>query len=371
MIRALSIIVAGLPFASAAVLSAVGSWRIATRINAGAATLQFAVACALVWHARDPAARLVLLTAFVAMTTSWSGCYDDALRSLDRRSLRRYHAGYQALIGAIQLALLADSLFVSWLALVAAVAAAAVVTGAAPRLLILCGIGLMLALLGTLLPDPAPGRADIFLLLGYAALAGLPPLHSWLANAAAQAVPPGAIIVTTLLPNVPLLLFVRAGIEPDLLVALGLVSLLLGAIALLAHADMRRTVAFAGMAQLGMIVFAIGIGATLAAWLHMALLALARAAVLETNGNDVASWLTLGLLPLYALYLLAGPTVAIAAWLLLPLAVGVLLTVWPLLERCPTTTVHATPIWLQVAVIVVLAFAPGPLVTWLRAAAAG
>ena len=135
---------------------------------------------------------------------------------------------------------------------------------------------------------------------------------------------PAAIIVT-LLANVPLMLFMRLDIAPGLLIAFGLASLLPGAVALFARLDRRRTVALAGMAQLGMVVFAIGIGARQVAWLHMTLLALARSAVLQSHGDDMLAWLALALLPLYALYLLAGPTVAVAAWLLVPLAAGALL----------------------------------------------
>ena len=133
MTDVLPIMVVALPFASAVLLALVGSWRIGTWINAGSASLQFVVACALAWSVGEAAA-LVVLTAFVAMTTSWFGRRDLAAalaaRSLGRRRARLYHVGYQALVGAMQLAVLADDPTVTWLALVAAVAAAVVVTGA-------------------------------------------------------------------------------------------------------------------------------------------------------------------------------------------------------------------------------------------------
>jgi hydrogenase-4 component F len=379
---AIPIIAVALPFVSAAVLAVVGPWRIGTWINAGSASLQFVVACALVSHGDAAATHLVLLTAFVAMTTSWFGGRDVA--ALPGPRSRVYHVGYQALVGAIQAAVLADDLILTWLALVIAVAAAAAMTGsvrgpaaaaAASRLVRQCAIGLMLALLGTLLIDLAPGAAGLFLLLGYGALAGLVPLHSWLANAAAEGPAPAAIIVA-LLANAPLLLFMRLPIVRELLIAVGLVSLLAGAVALFAQLDRRRTVALAGMVQLGMVVFAIGIGARQAAWLHMTLLALARSAVLQAQCDDLVAWLALALLPPYALYLLAGPTVAVAAWLLVPLAAGVLLAVRALLERRPVGVaagwVAATPVGLQLALGVLLALAmPGPLAAWFRAVAAG
>jgi hydrogenase-4 component F len=376
---AIPIIVVALPLVSAAALAVVRPWRIGTWINAGSASLQFVVAGALVLHAHTVAADLTLLTAFVAMTTSWFGGRDIAAllaaQALTRRRSRVYHVGYQALVAAIQGAVLADDLLLTWLALVIAVAVAAAMTGsvrgpaaaeAASRLVRQCAIGLMLALLGTLLLDLAPGAAGLFLLLGYGALAGLVPLHCWLADAAAEGPAPGAIIVA-LLANVPLMLFMRLSIVPELLIAVGLVSLLAGAVALFAQLDRRRTVALAAMVQLGMVVFAIGIGATQAAWLHMTLLALVRAAVLQAQCDDLVAWLALVLLPPYALYLLAGPTVAVATWLLLPLAAGVLLAVWALLERrpvgLPAGWAATTPIRLQLVLVALLALAmPGPLV---------
>jgi hydrogenase-4 component F len=309
------------------------------------------------------------------MTTSWFGRRDLAAalaaRTLGRRRARLYHVGYQALVGALQLAVLADDPIVTWLALVAGVAAAAAVTGAvrgpaareaASRLAVQCGIGLLLALLGTLLLDPVPTLAGVFLLLGYGAVAGLIPLHPWPVSAAGEGLAPGAIIVTALLPNVPLVLFMRLGIAPALLVAFGLAVLLACAVATFTGVDWRRVATLAGMAQLGMVVFAIGVGARQAAWQHMTLLALARSAVLQSQGNDVFAWLTFAaLLPLYALYRLAEPTVAVAPVLLLPLAVGVLLAAVALTGRRPAGAtagwVAATPVWLQLAVIAVLAFA--------------
>ena len=228
---ALPLIVVALPFVSAMVLALVASWRIGAWINAGSASLQFVVAFALARRTGVAEAHLVLLTSLVAMTVSWSGRRDIArllaARSLNRRRVRFYHVGYQVLIGAIQGAALADDLVLTWLALVVAVAAAAVVTGAvrdaaasaaASRLLLLCGIGLMLALLGTLLLGMAPELASWFLLLGYAGAAGWCRCNVWMTTAAAEGMPPSAVIVTTLLPNVPMLLFMRLSIASGLLI---------------------------------------------------------------------------------------------------------------------------------------------------------
>ena len=426
---ALPSIVVALPFAAAAALSVVGSWRIGVWINAGSATLLFLLACLLPWHLHLTSSplrvgvtetHLVLLTSFVAMTTGWYSRREIpdflAARSLNRRRVQVYHVACQGLIGAILLALLSDSPALTWLALTIAVAAAAAVTGAvdgtaataaASRLLMLCGVGLMLALFGTLLLYLAAAArgggvlhiACIFLLLGYGALSGLVPLHAWLPGAASEGPAPGAIIVATLMVNAPLILFMRlitvvvpnSGLPGAMLMALGLVTLLLGACCLLAQSDTRRTVAFAGMAQIGIVAFAIGLGgsaATSIAVLLVTLLALARASVLQCQDaavsqmsavTRIAGMLVLALLPLFALFLLAGPAVDRSPWLLLPLGAGVLLTSSALLAQLPgqtslqsagtvAETIVLVPIWAQLGVVLLLAFAmPGPLADWFGA----
>lgn len=445
MIDALPVIIVALPFASAALLASIASWRMGILINAGAAALLFLLACLLPYqtyapltllHIGPPETHLVLLTSFIAMTTSWFSRRDVpaslASRSLNRRRVRLHHAACQALTGAILLALLTDNLMLTWLALVIASAAAACVTGAirghaathaASRLLLLCGAGLMLALLGTLLlyvavePHAAAlhwstlqstphhvatfDLACVFLLIGYAALASVAPLHAWLADAAAESVASGSIIVSALLVNAPLLIFMRlraamglpAGLPATVLIALGLLTLLLGVSSLFTQSDTRRTVAFAGIAQIGIIMVAIGIGgraATSAAWLCITLLALTRASVLQCQTlppTQLATWtrrsslLALAILPLFMLFLIAGSTV----WLLLPLGIGVLLTSALLFARMPilAPTVAAArggglsdlaalmPIWLQLALILLLAFAmPTPMLDWFTAMAA-
>lgn len=339
-------IVVALPFASAVLLAAIASWRVGIWINVGTSGLQFIAAGALVWGSDTVVTRLAALTAFVALTTSWFGRRDIVAslgaRLLDRRRPRLYHVSYQALVGGIQAAMLAERMILTWMALAVAVAAATAMTGAVrgeaaaaarSKLALYCGSGLMLALIGILLLDLTPGPAAFFLVVGYGALAGLVPLHAWLPAMSAASVAPGAIIVT-LMANAPMVLFMsRLHAAPELLIAFGLVSLLPTAVALFARLEWRRTIALAGIAQLGLVVFAIGVGATQAALVLLALLTLARSAVQQSRGESILAWLALVLLPLCALYLLAGPTAATSAWLLLPVAVGSLMVVWALLDR--------------------------------------
>jgi hydrogenase-4 component F len=414
-------IVVALPFASAASLACIGSWRAGVWTNAAASTLVFILACLLPWQLRTALpAHLALLTAFVAMTTSWFGWHDVraalAARRLDRRSTRHHHVACQTLLGAILLAVLSDSLAVTWLGTAIAVAAAVGLTAtvhsagaqrAAGRMLLMCGVGLMLALFGTLLLYLGPTHdaarlAAICLMLGYGGIAGLFPLHAWLADTIAEGTTHGAILIGALLVNVPLLVILRLRSAmadgPDapvaLLVVLGLATLLIAAFCLAARIDMRRRVAFAGTAQIGIVVLAFGLdsrAATFGGLLVMTMLTLSKLSALrclETAPTRAAvrtrtaSVLSLAGLPIVALFLIAGPTADYAPWLLLPLAAGVLLTTGALLGglrtlgaahdgSSPAGLLDLAPIWLQLALVALLAVAmPGPVVGWFRTMAA-
>jgi hydrogenase-4 component F len=363
--------IVALPFATAAVLAAVGSWRIGTWLNLGSAILLFLLTCALT--RQTPAAtQLVLLTSLVAMVAG--GFSVRVMRTaleqqvLNRRRVRLHHVACQGLVGAIMLALLSDFPALTWLALAIATCGAAAVTGAVrtreaaaatTHLHLLCGAGLMLALVGTLLLHlavephasllrwstlhaaiqhrPTFELACMFLVIGYAALAGLVPLHLWLPDAMEHGTLPGAVIVGTLMVNAPLLVFLYLGAATSgVLIAVGLASLLLGAASLFVETEPRRRVAFAGVAQLGVVAFAFAVGAAPAGLLYLTLLVLVRAAVLLSPGAPRARsafMMVLGILPLFALLLVAGDAVDRAPWLLLPLGAGVALTSWGLLRR--------------------------------------
>jgi formate hydrogenlyase subunit 3/multisubunit Na+/H+ antiporter MnhD subunit len=365
-------IVVALPFLSAAVLAVTGSWRIGAWINGGSAGLQFVVACALTYRVGGSATNFVLLAAFVAMTTSWSGQRDIAAAlaagSLSPWRVRLYHVGFQGVLGAVQAAALSAGQLPTWFAAVVGVAAAIALVRAmhdeaapvaAARLALHCSIGLLLALLGMLLLGGSGAGGGVFILVGFGALAGLVPLHAWLPAAVAVSLAPGAVMLA-LLADVPLLVFLQLDVDRWMLIGFGLLSLMTVSVTLLAPVDRLRGVALAAVAQLGIAVFAIGVGAKQAAWQHVALLALARSAVLQSQDSDLLAWMVFALLPLYALSLVAGSAASVAAWLLAPLGAGVLLLVWVLLQRRPSGMVtgwhEAAPVWLQLAVFALLAF---------------
>jgi hydrogenase-4 component F len=107
---------------------------------------------------------LVALTAFVAFTTSlFSRPYmriEKEHGRLNDKRLRLYHASYQIFIGAMLLALTTNNMGILWVSMEAATLATVLLVSlyrtpasleAAWKYFILCGVGIALALFGTIL----------------------------------------------------------------------------------------------------------------------------------------------------------------------------------------------------------------------------
>jgi hydrogenase-4 component F len=468
------------PALAALVLACVSSWRAGVWINLVGSVVTFGCALLLPWQVglRAPyllvdalSVHLALLTAFVGLTTSWfSVTYvrvEVARRRLDRRRLRLYHAMFQVFVGAMLLALLSDNLGVTWVAIEAATIAAVLVVGlprtaeaveASWKFFLICGVGIALALFGTIvlylaaLPALGPGTAAMswstllpaaarcdgtvlnlafaFLLLGYGTKAGLAPLHAWMPDAHAEGPTPVSAVLAGSILNVALCVLLRlrglmaanaavggGAIAPGTpLMALGLISVLMAAFSLWQRRDVKRFFAFSTIEQSGLAAFAFGLGgpvATFAGLLHITLHTLAKASVFQCVGRAaqlkggqrfvdiggllethrmLAITLAVGVIAVAALpplgvfaseFLIATETILRAPWLALPLGVGLLVGAWALLarlqmlclgaatpDRGPSPNVLAMlPVWLMLAVVLVLGLAmPTPVADWLRAA---
>jgi hydrogenase-4 component F len=197
---------------------------------------------------------------------------------------------------------------------------------AAWKYFILCGVGIALALFGTILMylaaqpvmgsgleamawasllqkvagcDPAIlNLAFVFLLVGYGTKVGLAPLHAWLPDAHAEGPTPISAVLSGLLLNVALyavlrfkmLLAANAGaIAPGpLMVTMGLSSLLLAGLMLYRRRDIKRFFAYSSIEHMGIITFAFGMGGPLANFaglLHMTMHSLTKSAIFFTVGH--------------------------------------------------------------------------------------
>jgi hydrogenase-4 component F len=260
---------------------------------------------------------LLLLAALVGVTTACFSAATVAREGFGPRASRAYHAAFQVFLGANHLALLADNLGLMWVAIEVATLSTVLMVAmhrtpaaieAAWKFFVLCGVGIALALFGTVVlalaaqPLVADGealsftvlmrvgaRADaglltlafIFLLLGYGTKAGLVPLHSWLPDAHAEGPTAISAVLSGLLLNTALHAVLRAkaivALNPavlppgPLLLAMGLASLLLAAFSLWRRRDARRLFAWSSIEHMGLAAIAFGLGgpAALAGLLHM------------------------------------------------------------------------------------------------------
>src|SRR5688572_18884167 len=258
---------------------------------------------------------LVTLTTFVAFTTSiFSASYighEIETGRLTPQFLRFYHALYQAMIGAMNVALVANNVGLLWVGLEVATLTTVMMVGiyrtpeaveAAWKYFILGSVGIALAFFGTILVylcaqevlgeglpamawdtmvysasafDPKLlSLAFIFLLVGYGTKVGLAPFHAWLPDAHAEGPTPISAVLSGLLLNVALYALLRfkmilaanaATLDVGVIVmALGPVSLVVAAFMLYRRRDIRRLVGYSSIERMGIMTTAIGIGGQLA-----------------------------------------------------------------------------------------------------------
>ena len=248
-----------IPAVTAAVLAILPGYWLSARLNI-LATLLTLLAATSLFFGRPQSGSYVLiddlnivfivLTTLVAFTTSvFSASYiahEIEIGRLTPVYLRFYHAMYQVLMFAINLALVANNIGLMWVAVELATLTTVLMVGiyrtheaveAAWKYFILGSVGIALALFGTILVylaarpvigegleamvwtvlithaasfDPALlNVAFVFLLLGYGTKVGLAPLHAWLPDAHAEGPTPISAVLSGLLLNVALYAVLR------------------------------------------------------------------------------------------------------------------------------------------------------------------
>ena len=337
-----------IPAGTAMLLAVLPGYRLTARINVLAALASFIVAFSLFFHrpgqgpyfhVDDLNNVFIVLTTFVGFTTSvFSASYIGHELEIGRLTpvfLRFYHAMYQVLMFAMNLALVANNIGLMWVAIELATLTTVLMVGiyrthealeAAWKYFILGSVGIALALFGTILVymaarpvmgegadamvwtslvvraaefDPALlNLAFVFLLLGYGTKVGLAPLHAWLPDAHAEGPTPISAVLSGLLLNVALYALLRfkmllavnpAALAPGpLLVTMGLISLVFAAFMLYRRRDIKRMFAYSSIEHMGIIAFAFGMGGPLANFaglLHMTMHSLTKSAIFFAVGH--------------------------------------------------------------------------------------
>jgi hydrogenase-4 component F len=344
------------PVAGALALALLRPLRWAGWLNVAVAAVTFGAALTLAWMVAVQGqvaglmfrvdafnVYLVALTAFIGLTTSIFSRpymrYVCATGKIGERGMRVYHSMYQAFMFTMLLALTTDNLGVLWVAVEGATLATVLLVSlyrtpeaveAAWKYFILCGVGIALALFGTVLTyfaaQHVPGDAEtgllwsalygrsgdldatvmrlafVFLLVGYGTKVGLVPMHQWLPDAHSEGPTPMSAVLSGLLLNVALYAVVRLKMLVDgslaatatphlagqLMMGFGLLSFLVAGLFLHRQRDIKRMFSYSSIEHMGLMTFAFGLGgplATFGALLHMLVHSFTKSAIFVTVGH--------------------------------------------------------------------------------------
>jgi hydrogenase-4 component F len=347
MIAAIDIVLV-VPAVAIPVLALVTNYRAGALINVSVSGVTFVGSLLLLVSERvrsdllivdDFNIFLIVLTTFVGFTTSiFSASYiahELETGRLTPAFLRFYHAMYQAMMWAMNLALLANNIGLMWVGVEVATLTTVMMVGiyrtpeaieAAWKYFMLGSVGISLAFFGTILVylvaqdvvgEGLPAMcwdllvagagqfeprllslAFVFLLVGYGTKIGLAPFHAWLPDAHAEGPTPISAVLSGLLLNVALYALLRfkmvLAANPAtlnvgaIMVALGLISLLFASLMLYRRRDIKRLFAYSSIEHMGIATLAFGMGGPLANFaglLHMTMHSLIKSAIFFTVGH--------------------------------------------------------------------------------------
>jgi hydrogenase-4 component F len=336
------------PALAVPVLALISDYRLGSIVNVIACGLSFGAGVALLFAAPGRGDLLivddfniffVVLTTLVGFTTSiFSATYiahEIEIGRITPAFLRFYHAMYQAMMGAMNVALVANNIGLMWVGVEVATLSTVMMVGiyrtpaaieAAWKYFILGSVGIGLAFFGTILIyltaqevlgegfaamswdllarnagrfDPRMmSLAFVFLLVGYGTKVGLAPFHAWLPDAHAEGPTPISAVLSGLLLNVALYALLRfkmvLAANPAtlnvgaIMMALGLISLIFAAFMLYRRRDIKRLFAYSSIEHMGIATFAFGIGgpiANFAGLLHMTMHSLTKSAIFFAVGH--------------------------------------------------------------------------------------
>jgi hydrogenase-4 component F len=337
-----------IPFLAAAMLAVLPGYRLTSGLNVLASFMTFVAGLNLL---RVPASVdaymivddvnivFIVLNTLVGFTAAWFSAsyigHEIETGRITTASVRFYHALYQAMIGSMNVALVANNIGLLWVGLELATLITVIMVGlyrtpeaieAAWKYFILGSVGISLAFFGTilaylagqqalgeglpamswnllhekaaLLDVPLLNLAFVFLLVGYGTKVGLAPLHAWLPDAHSEGPTPISAVLSGLLLNVALYALLRykmliaanpLAMRPGpILIVMGLVSLIFAAFMLYRRRDIKRLFAYSSIEHMGLITFAFGMGGPLANFaglLHMTMHSLTKSAIFYVVGH--------------------------------------------------------------------------------------
>lgn len=289
----------------------------------------------LLWLRFDPLGAVVLtLVAIVSLSIA---LYSAASRSRDApRGGKVYEACLLGFLGSASVVCLTDHFGALWVAMEATTLATAPLIydprdrrslEAVWKYLLLCSVGIALALLGTFLLALAQGvaarapdllrssllaspvlqpvwfrAAFVFLFVGYGTKMGLVPMHTWLPDAHGEAPSPVSALLSGALLNLAFLALLRVvqvahaagerGLVAPVLIGFGLASVLVATALMLRQSNVKRLLAYSSIEQMGIVCVASGVGGAAAYGALLAMLggSIAKAMLFLVGGNIVAEY---------------------------------------------------------------------------------
>lgn len=286
----------------------------------------------------EPAGLLVLLvTSFIFLCIA---CYAICYMQESVHSNEPVFIGCMLLfLGTMSMVTLADHPIVLWIAIEATTLVSAPLIfihrsrealEATWKYVLICSVGIALALLGcffitlsidiadvdaaltfTSLNQVAP-RLDplwlkvgfIFVIIGFGTKMGLAPMHTWLPDAHSEAPSPASALLSGALLNCAFLgiykthtLMYLAGLgtfSSNLLIGFGLTSMFVAGIFIMKQSDYKRMLAYSSIENMGVIAFGVGIGgvAVYGAILHMIHHSLIKSSLFLSAGNVLIGFQT-------------------------------------------------------------------------------
>lgn len=252
----------------------------------------------------------------------------------DLEQLRRYHVFVNLFIFAMLLAVSANNVGIMWIAVEATTIFSAMViplgltkasVEASWKYILISSVGITLAFAGTVLAYfdfvALSGRSEnalnwpvllsaaphlhpevmrlafVFVLVGFGTKAGIAPMHTWLPDAHSEAPSPLSAMMSGVLLAVALYAITRWKVVVDatlgpafsnqLLLLLGLFSLLVAAFSLVLQRNYKRMLAYSSIEHTGLICIGLGLGpmGVFAAFLHLVCHAAAKSMLFLLSGE--------------------------------------------------------------------------------------
>lgn len=252
-----------------------------------------------------------------------------------RRGVGWYYLGLHMFLWTMLVTVCLNNLGLLWVGIEATTLASALLVGfyrtkaaleAAWKYIILCTVGITVALFGVLLTyyaslqaagsgaaslnwtalsqsahglDPTMMRlAFVFVLVGFGTKAGFAPLHTWLADAHSQAPSPISAMLSAVLLPCALYGILRfhaitaaatgTAFSSNLLLAFGLLSVVLAVPFIVIQRDLKRLLAYSSVEHIGLMAVAFGIGGPFGIYagiLHLVNHAVTKALLFFTAGE--------------------------------------------------------------------------------------